>query len=266
MTASDLFDLTGKVGVITGGNTGLGFGFASGMAKCGADVVLWGRRKDKNEEAAELLLSMGARKVHTQTVDVSSEQQLVDGMAEAVNAMGRVDCAVANAGASSMAPFHEMATETYDSLLAVSQHGAFFTLREAVKHMKQRADAGDPGGSLIACGSLTIFQGHSGLQHYAAAKGAVASMIRSIAVEYGKDGIRANIVVAGLFKTSIMDLIPDEMVTGLQQLLAQKSPIPRWGYPADVEGITAYLMSDSSRYHTGDMIIVDGGQSTVTLT
>src|SRR6267142_2617464 len=124
MSAASLFDLTGKVGLVTGANSGLGFGFASGIAKCGGDVVVWGRRADKNEQAAEQLRKMGARRVHCQSVDVADE----------------------------------------------AQHGAFFTLREAVKHMKARADAGDPGGSIIVCGSLTTFMGHAGIAHYAAAK------------------------------------------------------------------------------------------------
>jgi NAD(P)-dependent dehydrogenase (short-subunit alcohol dehydrogenase family) len=263
MATGDLFDLTGKVGLVTGANSGLGFGFASGIAKCGGDVVVWGRRKDKNEAAAEQLLAMGAGRVHTQCVDVSSEEQVVAGMAEAVEAMGRVDGVVANAGFATMAPFHEMTTEIYENLLAVSQHGGFFTLREGVRHMKARADAGDPGGSLIVCGSLTVFQGHSQLAHYGAAKAAMAAIMRSIAAEYGRDGIRANMVAAGLFYTPIMDALPAEELEGFEQLLAAKTPIPRWGYPSDLEGITAYLMSDSAKYHTGDMIVIDGGQSIV---
>src|SRR5215204_3221221 len=115
-------------------------------------------------------------------------------MAEAVEAMGRIDGVVSNAGGGGLVPFHEMSTDVYMDMINVAQHGGFYTLREAVRHMKARADAGDPGGSLIACGSLTIFQGHVGLEHYGAAKGALASMIRSIAVEYGRIGVRANMV------------------------------------------------------------------------
>jgi len=265
MSTNDLFDLTGRVALVTGGNRGLGFGFASGAAKCGADVVIWGRSKDKNDLAAERLLEMGAGRVYSQSIDVASEAQVVDGMAEAVDVMGRVDGVIANAGFGSFAPFHEMTTQMYEDLLAVSQHGGFYTLREGVKHMKARADAGDAGGSLIVCGSLTIFQGHAGLEHYAAAKGALASMMRSIAVEYGGDGIRANMVCAGLFRTSMIDRGNEEHLDALRRVLEAKSPIPRWGEPADLEGITAYLLSDAARYHTGDLIIVDGGQSIVTL-
>jgi NAD(P)-dependent dehydrogenase (short-subunit alcohol dehydrogenase family) len=264
VSAKDLFDLTGKVGLVTGANSGLGFGFASGMARCNADVVVWGRRADRNEEAARKLKELGAGRVLTATVDVTSEAQVVEGIADAVKQMGRLDCVVANAGHADMAPFHELSTERYGALLAVAQHGAFWTLREAVKHMKARADAGDPGGSLILCGSLSNFRGVPGMAHYGAAKGAAAGMIRSIAAEYGRDGIRANVVAAGAFYTGFMHSIPEDSIP-ITATLAAKNPIPRWGYPDDIEGITAYLMSDSSRFHTGDLIVIDGGQSIVVL-
>jgi NAD(P)-dependent dehydrogenase (short-subunit alcohol dehydrogenase family) len=260
----DLFDLTGKVGLVTGANSGLGLGFASGMARCGADVVIWGRREDRNAQAARRLRELGAGRVMTACVDVASEAQVVAGIEAAVSEMGRLDCVVANAGFADASPFHQMTTERYDALLATNQHGVFFTLREAVKHMKARADAGDPGGSLILSGSLSIFLGVSAMAHYAAAKGAATGMIRSIATEYGRDGIRANIVAAGTFYTGLMKGIPEEQIP-LTAVLKQRNPIPGWGYPEDLEGITAYLMSDSSRFHTGDLIVIDGGQSIVVL-
>ena len=264
MTPRDLFDLTGKVVLVTGANSGLGFGFASGVAKCGGDVVVWGRRAEKNEEAAEHLLAMGAGRVHTQCVDVSSEDQVTRATTEAIDAMGRIDGLVANAGFSTMRPFHEMTTQDYEAMLAVSQHGGFFTLREGVRHMKARADAGDPGGSVIVCGSLTNIFGHRDLAHYAAAKGAMAAIMRCLAVEYGNDGIRANMVCAGLFYTGMLGGVPEDQLP-YTDVLREKNPIPRWGYPADIEGITAYLMSDCSSYHTGDLIVIDGGMSKLSL-
>ena len=95
-------------------------------------------------------------------------------MAEALEVMGRVDGVVANAGAASSSPMHEMTTETYLDMIATAQHGGFWTVREGVKHMVERAQAGDPGGTVIACGSLTTFNGHAGMVHYGAAKGAMA--------------------------------------------------------------------------------------------
>jgi NAD(P)-dependent dehydrogenase (short-subunit alcohol dehydrogenase family) len=259
MSASELFDLSGKVALVTGGNSGLGFGFATGLAKCGADLVIWGRREGQNQEAAEALLAHGG-KVMTQQVDVSSEDEVVTAMRLAIESVGRLDCVVSNAGFATQQPFDEMTTETYSNLLATNQHGGFFTLREAVRHMKQRAIEGDPGGSIIVCGSLSISRGVPGLAHYGAAKGALASITQSIAVEYGRYGIRANVVAPGSIYTGMMGGAPEEMIP-LTAALQERNPIPRWGYPEDVEGIAAYLASDAARYHTGDVIIIDGGAS-----
>lgn len=257
--ASDLFDLSGKVALVTGANDGLGFGFATGMAKCGADVVIWGRRKAENEAAVAKLAEHGTR-VMSREVDVSVESEVVEGMAAAVEAMGRIDCVVSNAGIVTGSPFHEMTTEIYEGLLAINQHGGFFTLREGVKHMMARAEAGDPGGSVLVCGSLSIWRGVPHLSHYGAAKGALTSMVRGIAVEYGKYGIRANVVAPGTILTGIMAGIPEDE-NPMTEELNKTIPIPGWGYPADVEGIAAYLASDSARFHTGDVMIIDGGAS-----
>lgn len=255
---ANLFDLTGKVALVTGGNSGLGLGFATGMAKCGADIVVWGRRADRNKEAEELLLAAGAPRVWSQTVDVSVEAQVVEGMAAAVEHMGRLDCVVQNAGIATMAPFHEMTTEMYDGLLAVSQHGGFWTLREGVRHMIARAEAGDPGGSLLLCGSLTQFRGEPMIAHYGAAKSAMEAMMRNVAVEYGHLGIRANMVCAGWFYTELYGGAPKEMFP-FDKTIKERNPIRRWGEIADVEGIAAYLASDAASYHTGDVIVIDGG-------
>ena len=255
---TSMFDLTGKVALVTGGNSGLGLGFATGMAKCGADVVVWGRRADKNAAAEEMLLAAGARRVWSQTVDVSVEAQVIDGMATAAAHMGRIDCVVQNAGIATMAPFHEMTTELYQELLAVAQHGGFWTLREAVKHMLERAERGDPGGSLLLCGSLTQFRGEPTIAHYGAAKSAMQAMMRTVAVEYGHLGIRVNMVCAGWFYTDLYGGAPKEAFP-FDATIKERNPIRRWGEIADLEGIAAYLASDAASYHTGDVIVIDGG-------
>ncbi len=257
---TSMFDLTGKVALVTGGNSGLGLGFARGMARCGADVVVWGRRADRNAQAEEILRAAGAPRVWSQTVDVSVEAQVVECMAAAVDQMGRVDCVVQNAGFASLAPFHEMTTEMYDALLAVAQHGGFWTLREGVKHMVARAEAGDPGGSLLLCGSLTQFRAEPMIAHYGAAKSAMEAMMRNVALEYGPIGVRANMVVCGMFYTDLYGGAPKEVLPA-DTMLRERNPIRRWGETSDVEGIAAYLASDAAGYHTGDVIVVDGGTS-----
>jgi len=248
------FDLSGKVALITGANAGLGLGFAEAIARAGGDVVIWGRRDERNQQAVAALSEHGGR-VLSDTIDVADEAAQLRGFERAISEMGRLDCVIANAGYAGVAPIVDMKTEDYAALNSVAQHGAFVTLREGARHMVARAQAGDPGGSLIATGSLTNFQATPGTGHYAAAKGAVAGLIRTLAVELGGHGVRANMVCAGMFATDMLAPVVDVM----EQRMQQTNPIPRMGRPADLGGIIVYLMSDASGYHTGDMITVDGG-------
>jgi NAD(P)-dependent dehydrogenase (short-subunit alcohol dehydrogenase family) len=261
MTMSkSLFDLSGKVTVVTGGNSGLGLGFARGIAKQGGDLMLWARSAEKNAAAKAELEAFGVR-VETCSIDVASESEVIDAMRDAVTIFGRIDCVIANAGISSpVQSVLDLDSKTYHDLLAINMHGAFYTLREGAKHMVQRAEKGDPGGSLIACGSLSLFLGVPGMEHYAAAKGGVAAIVRGMALELGKYGIRANVVAPGYIKTDLgRDRAGTEMPTPTESHFAAATPIPRVGYPEDFEGIIAYLASDASRFHTGDTIVIDGG-------
>jgi NAD(P)-dependent dehydrogenase (short-subunit alcohol dehydrogenase family) len=256
--AQNLFDLTGKVALVTGANSGLGFGFARGLAKAGADIVIWGRRADKNAETAKNLQQYGTR-VIAQEVDVANEAEVAAAMAEAVKKMGRLDCVIANAGMASMMPsFVETPSEVYHDLLSVNQHGAVYTLREAARHMVERSKAGDMGGSLIICGSMSIFGGVGGLGHYAAAKGALESLSKTLAVELGQYQIRVNVLAPGFIATEMTQADP-ELFKIIEANFAAKTPVGRVGKPEDLEGIVVYLASDRSTFHTGDTLIIDGG-------
>jgi NAD(P)-dependent dehydrogenase (short-subunit alcohol dehydrogenase family) len=258
--SKNIFDLTGKVALVTGGNSGIGLGFATGLARAGADVVIWGRREDNNRAAEGVLRNHGGR-VTSRVVDVSKEADVVNGMRAAIAEMGRLDCVVANAGFATQAPFTEMTAEVYHGLLNVNLHGAFYTLREAAKHMVARAKAGDPGGSLILCGSGSIFQGVPTMAHYGAAKGALNSLSKALAAELGPHGIRANVIAPGFIITEMTQADP---VLGAQiaAAVAAKAPLGRAGRPEDLEGAVVYLASDASRYHTGDTLVIDGGKMT----
>jgi NAD(P)-dependent dehydrogenase (short-subunit alcohol dehydrogenase family) len=257
--AINLFDLSGKVALVTGANSGLGLGFASGLAKAGADLVIWGRNAAKNQAAVKTLQAFGGQ-VHSQVVDVSNEAEVVQGFEAALATMGRLDCVIANAGFTTMAPFHRMTSETYHRLLATNQHGAFYTLREAAKHMIARAEKGDPGGSLIICGSLSIFAGAATLAHYGAAKGALDAMSKAMAVELGPYGVRVNVVAPGFIVTEMIEAQMD-IAAPLIEMVKAKAPLKRPGLPVDFEGVAVYLASDMSKYHTGDTLIIDGGQT-----
>jgi NAD(P)-dependent dehydrogenase (short-subunit alcohol dehydrogenase family) len=254
--AKGLFDLAGKVAVITGGNSGLGLGFARGIARQGGSVALWARSAEKNAKAKAELEGFGV-KVTTQQVDVSSEAEVVAGFEQVMAEFGRIDCVIANAGLPSRnTSFLTMTAEDWHGLLAINMHGAFYTLREGARHMVKRAEAGEPGGSLVFCSSLAMFQGLSGKENYAAAKAGIGAVIRGMAVELGKYGIRANSVAPGYVKTEMTGTAAEW--SPIDKHFASKTPIPRPGYPADFEGIAAYLASDASAWHSGDTIVIDG--------
>ncbi|UGQ13366.1 SDR family oxidoreductase [Yinghuangia sp. ASG 101] len=251
-----MFNLAGRVVLISGGNAGIGLAFARGIARSGGDVVIWGRRAEKNAEAAKSLAGFGGR-VLTQEVDVADEARVVAAMAEATEEMGRVDGVIANAGMMrNERSFLDMTTDAWHSLLAVNLHGAYLVAREGARHMKARCDAGDPGGSLLFCASLSALTGSPGMQHYNASKGAMAAMSRGIAVEAGRYGIRSNVVCPGLTKSETVR-IPDDSPRG--QRIRDYTPMRRIGTAEDFEGIGVYFMSDYSRFHTGDLVVIDGG-------
>jgi NAD(P)-dependent dehydrogenase (short-subunit alcohol dehydrogenase family) len=261
-----MFDLSGKVALITGGNSGLGLGFARGIARQGGDVMIWSRNEARNRDAVDELRGLGVR-AEARSVDVSSEDEVVRGVAETVAIFGRVDCAVANAGMfSSSGTFTDLSSAQYHELLNTNQHGAFYTLREAGRHMVTRAKAGDPGGSMMICGSLSIFAGVPGMAHYGAAKGALVSIAKSAAVDLGPYGVRVNVVAPGYIKTgeatrASRGRAPETSgpPSAYDQGFIDSTPMGRVGYPDDFEGIAAYLASDAARFHTGDVIVIDGG-------
>lgn len=265
--AKSLFDCTGKVTLVTGGNSGIGLGVARGIAKMGGDVVIWARNAEKSAEAKAELEAAGAGRVAAYQVDVSSEEEIVAGYAQLLSDFGRIDCVFANSGRSSKSrSVLTLDSAEWHDLLAVNLHGAFFTLREGAKAMVARAEAGEPGGSLIYCGSLSMFHGIPGINNYAASKGGMAAAVRGMAAELGKYEIRANIIAPGYVKTGIGGggEVSEEMKARLAQVDAHfsaKTPIHRPGRIEDFEGIGAYLVSDASRFHTGDTIVIDGGSA-----
>lgn len=251
-----MFNLTGHVVVVSGGNAGIGLAMARGVARAGGDVVIWGRRAEKNAEAAKELAEFGGR-VLTQEVDVSDETRVVRAMHEAAEEMGRVNGVIANAGLMSHErSFLDMTSDAWHNLLAVNQHGAFLTVREGARQMKRQYDAGEPGGSLLFCASLSALTGSPGMQHYNASKGAMVGMSRGIAVEAARYGVRCNVVCPGHTESETVQLPPDHP---LVDRIRRYNPSGRMGKAEDFEGIGVYFMSTLSRFHTGDVVVVDGG-------
>jgi len=255
-----LFDCTGKVTLVTGGNGGIGLGFAMGVAKQGGDVAIWARNAEKNAAAKAELLAAGAGRVETYIVDVSSEEAILAAYEQLMADFGRIDCVFANSGASPRYnSVFDMPTDHWFEFQKTALHGAFFTLREGARHMKARAEVGEPGGSLVACGSLSLFQGLAGKMEYAASKSGIAAVVRCLAAEMGQYGVRANVVAPGLIITPMMGPADGPAVQYLNATYTPVTPMKRTGKPEDFEGIGAFLASDASSFITGETITVDGG-------
>jgi len=249
------FDLTGKVALVTGGNSGIGLGMARALAQAGADVAIWGTNPAKNAQAQAELAKSG-RRVAALACDVSDETAVAAAFAETLKDMGRVDGCFANAGVSGRAgtrSFAEMTTEEWRRVLKVNLDGAFYTFRAAARHMVERGG----GGVLVGTASLAAIEGAPRSEHYAATKGAMISMIRALAVEFARHGVRANAILPGWIETDMTaNAIANEKFA---RNVLPRIPMRRWGRGDDFGGIAVYLMSDASAYHTGDTFLIDGG-------
>ena len=251
--AHEGFDLSGSVALVTGGNSGIGLGMANALAKAGADVCVWGTNPAKNEKALEELLSHGG-KAHAMVCDVGDEDTVEASFAATVERFGKVDSCFANAGIGGGAPsFAEMSTEIWRRVLRVNLDGVFFTFRAAVRHMVERGE----GGSLVFTSSRSATEGAPRNQAYASTKGAGISMIKGLAVELARDGIRANSIQPGWIETPMTA----QAVANpkFQEKVGKRIPVRRWGVGDDFGGLAVYLASDLSAYHTGDNFIIDGG-------
>jgi NAD(P)-dependent dehydrogenase (short-subunit alcohol dehydrogenase family) len=249
------FDLSGRVALVTGGNSGIGLGMASALAAAGADVAIWGTNQDKNDRAVAELEAHGTR-VAAFRCDVGDEEQVEESFAATLETFGKVDSCFANAGIGGGAPsFMEMSLEEWRRVTRINLDGVFLTFRAAARHLVDRGE----GGSLVVTSSLSAIEGAARNENYAATKGAVISMMKGLAVELARYGVRANAVLPGWIDTPMTagalswDRFSDKVLPRI--------PFRRWGQPEDFGGIAVYLASDASSYHTGDLIVVDGGYS-----
>ena len=251
---SDLFDLSGRVAVVTGGSKGIGFGMARGLARAGADVAIWARSLEACEKAAEELRGFGARTLAV-SCDIGSEESIVAATARTVEELGRIDACFANAGHGDYYDPLKVSLERWRRVVDVNLDGTFLTLREVAKHMVERGG----GGKLVTISSICERFGAENQPGYAASKAALGGLVRSMAIALSRHDIQVNNLQPGWIETDATQPMRD--YEKLNKTVVKRTPAHRWGRIEDFEGIAVYLASDASRFHTGDTLCVDGGYS-----
>jgi NAD(P)-dependent dehydrogenase (short-subunit alcohol dehydrogenase family) len=246
-------NLTGKVVVVTGGNSGIGFGIAEGAAKSGADIAIWSRRADRNAEACDKLAKHGVRAVGM-VCDVGEEASIVAAAQGTLAALGRIDACVASAGAPGYSKaLLDTTLEDWRAVTRVSFDGLFVTFRECARAMIARGE----GGALVAVSSTSAIHGAQRNHAYASAKTGVLGLTRALAVELARHKIRVNALLPGW-------TITEMAMSGYQNekfrtVTTNRTPVRRWAEPSEFEAVGAYLCDPSQTFHTGDSLTVDGG-------
>ena len=255
-----LFDLNGRVAMITGGNGGIGLGMAEGLASEGCEVSIWGTNDEKNAKALEKLKQYGP-KVSVLKCDVSNQQEVEKCFKQTLDTHGRVDGCFANAGVSAQpTQFDQITKDEWKRIMSVNLDGVFHTFRCAAEHMRLRSEAGDPFGRLISTASLAAVSGQARGEHYAATKGGLISMNKALAVEYARHDVTAHTILPGWIETEMTQqtFSSDKFVGNV----VPRIPMRRWGQPEDFAGIAVYIMSGASSYHTSETFLIDGGYAT----
>lgn len=255
MNAGQLFDLSGRVAIVTGGNGGIGLGMAKGLAEAGADIVIAARNAAKTAQAAGEIEALGARAVGL-SVDVTDEAQIQQMVADTVAALGRVDILVNNAGMVVRKSPEETTTEEWDTVFDVNLRAAFLAAKAVYPRMKEQG-----GGKIIGIGSVySLFGGGGSGAPYSASKGGMVQLAKSLAVAWAKDNIQSNAILPGWFRTTLTADIP-VIQPERYEMINRRIPTGRWGEAEELQGAAIFLAAPASDYVTGAVITVDGGYS-----
>jgi len=250
----DLFNLSGKVAVVTGTSRGLGQYFARALAKAGADLVLTSRELSSLTEFKQEIESLGKKALPVQ-MDVLSQSDIENMVRKAVEEYGKIDILVNNAGLNIRNPSNEFAWADWDAVLDTNLKGSFFCAQAVAKEMIKHKY-----GRIINIGSCTCIFGMEGIAPYAASRGGILAVTRSLAAEWGKYGITVNVLAPGWFKTVQNAVLYEN--TEWVDYITSRIPLNRPGQPHDLDGAIVFLASDASEYITGQIILVDGGFTT----
>jgi NAD(P)-dependent dehydrogenase (short-subunit alcohol dehydrogenase family) len=244
-------DLTGRVAVVIGGTSGIGRAIAHGLAEAGADVVPTSRRTEQVDMAAAEIESFSRRSLRV-TSDVSDKASLENLLAETVSAFGKVDILVNSAGRTKREPTLDLAEETWNEIMETNLTG---TLRACQVFGRHMVDNGY--GRIVNIASLSTFVALYEVAAYAASKAAVASLTKSLAVEWAKRGVNVNAIAPGVFRTALNQKLLDESDRGREFLT--RTPMGRFGQVEELAGAAVFLASDAASFVTGEVLVVDGG-------
>jgi 2-dehydro-3-deoxy-D-gluconate 5-dehydrogenase len=249
-----MFDLTGKVAVVTGGNGGIGLGMAHGMASCGATIVIAARNADKAQSAIAALSEHRVESVFI-AADVMKKAACQKLVTDTLARFGRLDILVNNAGTSIRKMPQDYTEDEWHQVLDTNLTSAFLCSQAAYAPMKAQG-----GGKMINIGSMMSLFGAPYATPYASSKGGIVQMTRCLATAWATDNIQVNAVLPGWIDTDLTRRARQQ-VEGLHERVENRTPVGRWGVPADMAGIAAFLASSASDFVTGTAIPVDGGYS-----
>jgi 2-deoxy-D-gluconate 3-dehydrogenase len=249
-----LFDLTGKVAVVTGGNGGIGLGMARGLAKAGAAIAIVGRNAAKSEAAVAEITQNGGKAISI-AADVTDKEAVGAMIERAKRELGRIDILVNNAGTNIRKAPDALELEEWDSVMKTNLTSAFLCSKAVHPVMKQGG-----GGKIINTGSMMSIFATSFSPAYAASKGGIVQFTRSCAIAWAPDNIQANAILPGWIDTELTKRARQE-VDGLHDRVLVRTPAARWGDIGDFAGIAVFLGSAASDFVTGTAIPIDGGFS-----